>query len=79
MTSLRLSCREVTRLVLEGEERSLGVGERVVLRLHWLACDGCTRFRRQVETMRGALDKWRQYRDGDGDGDGGDDSDPPSR
>ena len=26
-----------------------------VLQLHWLACDGCSRFRRQVEVMRGAL------------------------
>jgi hypothetical protein len=34
-----------------------------VLRLHWMACDGCTRFRRQVKTMRGAIDRWRAYRD----------------
>jgi hypothetical protein len=71
MTPLRLTCREVTRLVLEGEERSLSVSERVVLRLHWLACDGCTRFRRQMQTMRGALDRWRQYRDGGDDGSSG--------
>jgi len=63
MTAFRLTCREVTRLVLEGEARQLALGERVVLRLHWLACDGCTRFRRQVRTMRGALDRWKAYRD----------------
>ena len=64
MTAFRLTCREVTRLVLEGEARELSLSERVVLRLHWLACDGCTRFRRQVHTMRGALDRWKAYRDG---------------
>jgi hypothetical protein len=67
MSTLRLTCREVTRLVLEGEARKLSVGERTMLRLHWLACDGCTRFRRQVRTMRGALDRWKQYREGDQD------------
>jgi hypothetical protein len=71
MTAFRLTCREVTRLVLEGEARELSISERVVLRLHWLACDGCTRFRRQVRTMRGALDRWKAYRDGaDADGSG---------
>ena len=54
MSALRRTCREVTRLVLEGQDRRLSATERVALRLHWLACDGCSRFRRQVEVMRGA-------------------------
>jgi hypothetical protein len=65
MSALRRTCREVTRLVLEGQDRRLSATERVALRLHWLACDGCSRFRRQVEVMRGALGRWRQYREGD--------------
>jgi hypothetical protein len=65
MTSFHLKCREVTRLVLEGEERPLTLRERVVLRLHWLACDRCTRFREQVRLMRGALQRWKAYRDVD--------------
>lgn len=65
MRLLPLTCREVTRLVLEGEDRALNFGERLRLRVHWLACDGCSRFRRQVATMRGALDGWRRYRDSD--------------
>jgi hypothetical protein len=63
MNTFRLKCREVTRLVLEGEERPLTLRERVVLRLHWLACDGCARFREQVHLMRGALQRWKSYRD----------------
>jgi hypothetical protein len=63
MTTLRRSCRDVTRIVLEGEDRRLALGERLVLRLHWLACDGCSRFRDQVRTMRGAFGRWRAYRD----------------
>lgn len=55
MNPLIRNCREVTRLVLEGEDRTLGVGERAVLRLHWAVCEGCSRFRDQVALMRGAL------------------------
>ena len=57
------SCREVTRLVLEGEDRRLSPGERFILRLHWATCDGCSRFRKQVVFMRGAMQRWRSYRD----------------
>ena len=60
---LRRNCREVTRIVLEGQDRELAFGERVILRLHWAACDGCTRFRGQVDLMRGALGRWRSQRD----------------
>jgi hypothetical protein len=59
---LRLTCREVTRLVLEGDERALGRLERLSLRLHWLACEACARFARQNATMRVAVDRWRAYR-----------------
>lgn len=59
MSLLRRNCREITRLVLEGEDRALSVGERLVLRLHWAACEGCTRFRGQVGVMREALARAR--------------------
>jgi hypothetical protein len=59
------NCREVTRLVLEAEERPLSLGERVMLRVHWAACDGCTRFRDHVELMRSALARWRDEQEGD--------------
>lgn len=58
---LRLSCRESARLILQGEDRRLGLAERLVLRLHLTACDGCTRFVGQVDLMRGAMRRWRAY------------------
>ena len=54
----------MTRLVLESEERPLGVMEQVSLHLHWRVCSACTRFREQAKTMRMALGRWRGYRDG---------------
>ena len=61
------NCREVTRLVLEGEDRRLTASERFILRVHWATCHGCSRFRKQVEVMRSAMERWRSYRD-DADG-----------
>jgi len=60
---IRRSCREVTALVLQSQDRPLGALENASLRLHWLACAGCRRFRQQASTMRVAVDRWRRYRD----------------
>jgi len=59
------SCRDVTRLVLESQDRPLRPLENLSLRLHWLMCDGCRRFSDQQKLMRVALDRWRSYRQGD--------------
>lgn len=60
---LRRSCQEVTRLVLESEDRPLGFVERVSLRFHWMRCANCARFRGQAALMRQAARQWRHYRD----------------
>jgi hypothetical protein len=62
---IRLKCRDVTRLMLEAEERPLGVMQKVSLHLHWRACAACSRFREQANTMRMALGRWRDYRERD--------------
>ncbi|MDP4299256.1 anti-sigma factor family protein [Leptothrix discophora] len=58
-----LSCRDVTRLVLEGEERTLSLGERVGVRVHLWICKACPVFTRQTRLTRSAMDHWRAYRD----------------
>jgi hypothetical protein len=57
------TCKDVTRLVLESQDRPLGLADRVSLRLHWLACSNCARFRQQSDTMRQAVKRWRSYRE----------------
>jgi hypothetical protein len=64
MSLLHRNCREVTALVLAGQERGLGWAERVAVRLHMLMCSACPRFARQVTLMREAMPRWRAYRDG---------------
>ncbi len=60
-----LSCREASRIVLQGEDRSLAWHERLRLRMHLRICTACTRFVGQVRLMRGAMDRWKAYAEGD--------------
>jgi hypothetical protein len=48
MRLLHRNCREVTALVLARQDRELGLGERLLVRIHMLICKGCPRFERQV-------------------------------
>ena len=43
-----LSCKETTRLISQGLDRELALGERVALRLHYAYCVGCRRAGRQL-------------------------------
>jgi hypothetical protein len=57
----KLNCREITHLVLEGEDRQLTSGERLRLRFHMLICKACPRFVAQLAFMRGAVGRWKRY------------------
>lgn len=55
------NCREVTRVVLEGEGRALTATEGLTIRAHRLFCKACRDFGKQVELMRKASARWRSY------------------
>jgi len=63
---LNLNCRDVTRLVLQGEDRPLSLRERAGIRIHLFICKACPRFVGQVRFMRSAMGRWKQYAEGDG-------------
>lgn len=56
-----LSCKEVSVLLSEAQERRLGRAERWSIQLHLFLCKGCNNFRAQLEFLRAAV---RRYRDG---------------
>ena len=58
-----LSCKETTRLLSQGEDRRLGFGERVALRVHLAICDGCRNVKAQFCFLRLAVKDFS--RDGD--------------
>lgn len=51
---LTLHCQESTRLISDGLDRRLTFAERWAVRLHYLSCWSCRRFRRQLELLRAA-------------------------
>jgi hypothetical protein len=56
------TCKEVSMLLSQAQERPLGYVERFGVMLHLLVCKGCTNFRAQLEFLRKAM---RRYRDAD--------------
>lgn len=50
-----LSCREATRLVSQGLDRELALGERIALRVHLAICAGCRNVDRQLAFLRRAV------------------------
>ena len=52
---MMLNCKEVTRMVSQGEDRKLAFGERVALRLHFAVCRGCRNANAQFRFLRRAL------------------------
>ncbi len=60
MDWFELSCKQASVLLSQAQERRLGLLERSKLRLHLLACDGCTNFLKQLQFIRAAI---RRYRD----------------
>jgi hypothetical protein len=50
-----LSCKQTARLLSQGQDRKLGFGERVALRVHLAICDGCRNVNRQFKFLREAV------------------------
>jgi hypothetical protein len=53
------TCKEISRLVSQGQDRELGTFARWKLRIHLAACDGCAQFDRQMRFLREAMRKYR--------------------
>jgi len=50
-----LSCRRASRRISDGLDRSLSLGERLLLGVHLLGCRPCRRFRRATRWLHRAL------------------------
>jgi len=49
------SCKDMTRLLSEAMDRPLPLGIRIKMRLHFLICKWCERYRNQLLFLRQAL------------------------
>ena len=57
------TCKEVSMLLSQSQERPLAPVEKLAVTLHLLICRGCTNFRRQLEFLRVAARRWRDRDD----------------
>ncbi|MDT8990403.1 zf-HC2 domain-containing protein [Curvibacter sp. APW13] len=62
---MQRTCKEAAALMVAREDRSLGLADRLALRMHLLVCKACPRFERQMLTMRNSMKQWRNYSEPD--------------
>jgi predicted anti-sigma-YlaC factor YlaD len=53
--SLKLDCKQVSRLFSDGADRELAAGDRARLRLHLVLCDACRNVEEQMAFLRQAM------------------------
>ena len=53
--SLKLTCRQVSRLFSEGADREMPAADRARLRLHLVICDACRNVEEQMAFLREAM------------------------
>ena len=61
-----MNCKEASRLISEGLDRDLDLGQRAALRLHLLICTACTRVRAQFAFLHRAAPHYPGPEDHDG-------------
>ncbi len=58
-----LSCKEVSMLLSQAQERRLGLWEQFGLKLHLMLCSGCAHFSRQLVFLRSAVRRYLERED----------------
>ncbi len=56
----RLSCRDASRLISQGQDRSLPWFQALTLRMHLRLCALCARFDVQLRFLREAMQRYRE-------------------
>ncbi len=63
-----LTCREVSALLSQAEDRELGAIERMALEAHLKLCEGCRQFQKQLGFLRRAIRRHPALQDEDNEG-----------
>ena len=63
---MKLTCKEASRLISEGADRELDLGQRLGLRLHLFICTACARVKPQLAFLRRAAGQYPGPENDDG-------------
>ena len=55
-----VTCKEVSRLVSQKQDRPLAPRDRLKMWFHMLWCDACREFERQTALLREAMRRYRE-------------------
>jgi len=58
-----LSCKEITQLLSESQDRKITVTERVHLEMHLAMCKGCKNLKNQMNFLREACKRYGNDRE----------------
>lgn len=61
-----LTCKQASQLISQSLDRPLSWSDRMQLRFHLFICDACTRFNRQLNQLRAAVQRIRHDTENDG-------------
>jgi hypothetical protein len=56
---MMITCKQTSELMSQGQDRELGLVERLRLRLHLLICKRCRRVEQQFGLLRAAIRRCR--------------------
>ena len=62
-----LTCKQASQLISQSLDRPLSLSSRIELKFHLLICDACSRFKKQLNRLRIALQDLRQATENDRD------------
>ena len=57
------SCKEVSELLSQAQDRPLGWREKFGLYVHLPLCEGCRHFSRQLDFLRAAMKRYLEHDD----------------
>jgi hypothetical protein len=60
---VNISCKEATRLISEGQDRTLSLVERAQLQVHFAICRGCRAVNEQMQFLRRAMKQFFEQKD----------------
>ena len=55
-----LTCKQITRLLSESQDRKLSVAEKLKLEMHLAMCRGCKTYKGQLTFLRAACQRYTQ-------------------